>query len=96
MPVVAQQPEIQCPGQNTIEMRWCVSKAWEQSNEALIHKLPSEILKQWRMATQVVCATAYDAYKQGSIYPQMVIGCDDRLNRTLLEELKGLEEWMVA
>ena len=69
-----------------------MSKAWEQSNEALMQKLPPEILKQWKMATQVVCATAYNAYKQGSIYPQMVIGCDDRLNRTLLEELKGLEE----
>ena len=36
------------------------------------------------------CAAAYAPYRDGSIYPQMVVGCDDRLNRILLEELKGL------
>ena len=29
----------------------------------------------------------------GTIYPQMVVGCDDRLNRVLLEELNDLGEW---
>ena len=47
-------------------------------------------MENWKQATQEVCAVAYAPYRQGTIYPQMVVGCDDRLNRVLLEELKGL------
>jgi hypothetical protein len=89
----AEQPEdIQCPGQNTVEMRWCASQKWEESNQALKRQLEPETLKTWVKATQEVCAAAYAPYKQGTIYPQMVVSCDDRLNRVLLEELKGLGE----
>ena len=92
MPVKAEQPDIQCPGQNTIEMRWCASKRLGESNADLQKKLPPETLKTWVKATQEVCAAAYAPYIQGTIYPQMVVGCDDRLNRVLLKELKGLGE----
>ncbi|MDA9638904.1 DUF1311 domain-containing protein [Synechococcus sp. AH-779-G23] len=92
MPVKAEQPDIQCPGQNTVEMRWCASNSLSESNSDLQKKLPPETLKTWVKATQEVCAAAYAPYIQGTIYPQMVVGCDDRLNRVLLEELKGLGE----
>ena len=92
IPVKAEQPDIQCPGQNTLEMRWCASKRLGESNADLQKKLPPETLKTWVKATQEVCASAYAPYIQGTIYPQMVVGCDDRLNRVLLEELKGLGE----
>ena len=88
--VQAREPEIQCPGENTIEMRFCASQKWEESNQALKEQLPQATLEKWKAATQEVCAAAYAPYRQGTIYPQMVIGCDDRLNRVLLEELKGL------
>ena len=90
MPARAEEPDIQCPGINTIEMRWCASKSWEESNQALKQQLSPETLETWKRATQEVCAVAYAPYRQGTIYPQMVDGCDDRLNRVLLEELKGL------
>ena len=90
MPAKAEEPDIQCPGANTIEMRWCASKSWEESNQALKQQLSPETLETWKRATQEVCAAAYAPYLQGTIYPQMVVGCDDRLNRVLLEELKGL------
>ncbi|MDC0316064.1 DUF1311 domain-containing protein [Synechococcus sp. AH-551-G15] len=92
MPVKAEQPDIQCPGQNTVEMRWCVSNSLSESNADLQKKLPPETLKTWVKATQEVCAAAYAPYIQGTIYPQMVVGCDGRLNRVLLKELKGLGE----
>ena len=92
MPVKAEQPDIQCPGQNTYEMRWCASQKWNKSNQSLEKQLEPETLKTWMKATQEVCAAAYAPYIQGTIYPQMVVGCDDRLNRVLLEELKGLGE----
>ena len=90
VPAKAEEPEIQCPGENTIEMRFCASQKWEESNQALKEQLPQATLDKWKAATQEVCAAAYAPYRQGTIYPQMVIGCDDRLNRVLLKELKGL------
>ena len=90
MPAQAQHSEISCPGQNTVEMRWCASRQWEESNNALKENLSPETLNVWRQATQKVCAAAYAPYRQGTIYPQMVVSCDDRLNRVLLEEMKGL------
>lgn len=90
MPVKAKQPDIQCPGQNTVEMRWCASKSLGESNADLQKKLPPETFRDWTKTTQKVCAAAYAPYKQGTIYPQMVVSCDDKLNRVLLEELKGL------
>ena len=92
MPVKAKQPDIQCPGQNTVEMRFCASQKWEESNQALREQLEPRTLKTWMKATQEVCAAAYAPYRQGTIYPQMVVSCDDRLNRVLLEELQGLGE----
>ena len=90
MPAKAGEPEIQCPGLTTYEMRFCASQSWEQSNQALKEQLPPATLEKWKAATQEVCAAAYAPYRQGTIYPQMVVGCDDRLNRVLLEELKDL------
>ena len=90
MPVKGAEPEIQCPGHTTMEMRWCASNSFRESKKALGKKLSPETLENWKQATQEVCAVAYAPYRQGTIYPQMVVGCDDRLNRVLLEELKGL------
>ena len=92
MPAKAQEPEMQCPGLTTYEMRFCASQSLDQSNQALKEQLPPTTLEKWKAATQEVCAAAYAPYRQGTIYPQMVVGCDDRLNRVLLEELKGLGE----
>ena len=90
VPLHAKEPEIQCPGENTIEMRFCASQRWSESNQALREQLPQATLEKWKAVTQEVCAAAYAPYRQGTIYPQMVVGCDDRLNRVLLDELKGL------
>ncbi len=90
--VQAREPEIQCPGENTVEMRWCASKRWEEANQSLQEQLEPKTLEKWKAATQAVCAAAYAPYRQGTIYPQMVVGCGDRLNRVLLEEFKGLSE----
>lgn len=90
MPAKAEQPDIKFPGQNTIEMRWCASKSLDQSKAALERKLSPETMMQWRETTMTVCSDAYRPYLQGTIYPQLVVGCDDRLNRLLLDEFKGL------
>ena len=86
----AEEQDIQCPGNNTIEMRWCASKRLEESDQSLRQHLAPETFENWRRATREACAVAYAQYRQGTIYPQLVVGCDDRLNRVLLEELQGL------
>tara|TARA_B100000073_G_C23519839_1_gene487423 strand:- start:133 stop:450 length:318 start_codon:yes stop_codon:yes gene_type:complete len=90
MPAKADQPNIKCPGNNTPEMRWCASKRKQESNAALQKELPRAVLMEWQRATQAVCSVAKKPYLQGTIYPQLVVGCDDNLNRALLEEFKGL------
>ena len=92
MPAKAEQLDIQCPGLNTPEMRFCASQSLGESNQALKEQLTPETLNKWKAATQEVCGAAYAPYVRGTIFPQMILGCDDRLNRVLLEELKGLGE----
>jgi hypothetical protein len=86
----AQEEAIACPGENTVEMRYCTGLSWEQSTEQLTLKVPKALFQQWQEATRAVCAHAYAPVKDGTIYPQMVVGCDDRLNRALLQEFKPM------
>ena len=89
-PSKAEPPSITCPGQTTYEMRACASKRWEQSTQELKSRLTKDSMQRWHQATQEACAIAYAPYKQGTIYPQLVVGCDDNLNRALLKEFRGL------
>ena len=93
LPVGAAQakvPDIRCPGDNTVEMRYCASLSLEQSDQQLHQKISKQLFNQWQRATRAVCAKAYAPYLDGTIYPQLVVGCDDHLNRALLMEFKGL------
>jgi len=92
LPATAERDGIICPGLTTYEMRFCASQKWEESSQALKKQLSPATMNKWRAATQEVCAVAYAPYRKGTIYPQMVVGCDDRLNRVLLNELKGLSD----
>jgi len=47
-PIHAQKPQIQCPGENTVEMRYCAGVSWEQSTDQLKRKLPMALLKEFR------------------------------------------------
>ena len=83
---------IQCPGENTVEMRYCAEKSWEQSDAQLRQKVGKRLMEQWHEATKALCSAAYAPYKDGTIYPQLVVGCDDRLNRAMLKEFKRMDE----
>jgi hypothetical protein len=86
----AREPQIQCPGENTVEMRYCAGLALEESNSQLQRKIPQALFQQWQEATRAVCSQAYRPFLQGTIYPQLVLGCDDNLNRALLKEFQPL------
>ena len=81
----AQEPKVQCPGENTVEMRYCASLSWEQSTDQLKSKMSKALFQQWQETTRAVCVHAYAPHKDGTIYPQLVVGCDDNLNRALLQ-----------
>jgi uncharacterized protein YecT (DUF1311 family) len=87
-----QPPSVRCPGENTVEMRYCAEKAWKQSDAQLRQKVGNRLMEQWHEATKALCSSAYAAYKEGTIYPQLVVGCDDRLNRALLREFSETRE----
>jgi hypothetical protein len=91
-PANAKPPAIQCPGENTVEMRYCAEKSWEQSDAQLRQKVSKRLMEQWHEATKALCGAAYAPYKDGTIYPQLVVGCDDHLNRALLKEFRGMGE----
>lgn len=82
---------IRCPGNTTMEMRDCASRSWEQSTGRLRQTLTAPQLQQWQNATASVCARAYAPYRDGTIGPQLVVGCNDRLNRALLNEFKPMD-----
>ena len=72
--ILAQGHKIKCPGENTVEMRYCAGLSWEQSTTQLQRKILKAHIQQWHDATRAVCAHAYAAYKDGTIYPQLVVG----------------------
>lgn len=73
-----------------MEMRFCAAQAWEESDALLRGKLPKALQQQWQEATRAVCAHAYAPFKDGTIHPRLVVGCDDHLNRALLREFTPL------
>ncbi len=87
----AQTPQgIKCQGENTVEMRYCAEVAWKESNSQLERKVPKALLKQWQEAIRALCAHAYRPYRQGTVYPQLVVACDDHLNQALLKEFNPI------
>jgi hypothetical protein len=90
-PAHAKPAAIPCPGTTTVEMRFCASQSLQQSEKQVQNTLPRALARQWQEATRAVCARAYAPYKDGTIYPQLVVGCDDNLNRALLKEFRSLE-----
>ena len=86
----AEEAKVQCPGENTVEMRYCAGLSWEQSSTKLQRNIPKALFQQWQEATRAVCAHAYATDQDGSIDPQLVVGCDDNLNRALLKELQPM------
>lgn len=90
-PVLAGPTTIACPGETTLDMRQCASQSLDRSERALKSRLSSQSLGPWLRDSQQVCEAAYAMYSDGTIYPQLVMGCQEHLNRTLLKELTSME-----
>jgi len=79
-----------CPGETTVDMRACAARSLNQSNAQLQRKLPRTVFLQWQEATRTACARAYTGNQGGTLYPQLLISCDDQLNRALLKQFQPL------
>ena len=90
-PAVATSRDLGCPGETTLDMRRCASLALDRSERALRSRLSSQRLESWLRSSQRVCEAAYALYSDGSIYPQLVMGCQEDLNRTLWKQLTPME-----
>jgi len=90
-PARAQQSKVRCPGETTIDMRYCADLSLRQSTDLLSQKVSRQVLQQWNGTAIAICSQAYNAYKEGTIFPQLILGCNDNLNRALLKEFRGLQ-----
>jgi hypothetical protein len=86
----AKTPEIHCPGDNTVEMRYCAGVSASQASAKLKKMISRDQFKQWQENIGALCARAYASYKEGTIYPQLVVGCEDHLSRAMLKEFESL------
>jgi hypothetical protein len=86
----AETPHVHCPGENTFEMRYCARLLLVHSDRQLQQMTNKEQFKQWQEATRALSAKAYEPYHNGTIYPQLVVGCNDHLNKALLKEFQPL------
>ena len=84
--------EFKCPGGNNYQLSYCASQALKRSNSSLESQLKASTFEAWKSAIGEVCAEAYAPYSQGTIYPLMLMRCDENLNQTLLKEMIGLGE----
>ena len=76
-----------CPGKYPPETRYCARLKSELSHHLLEEKLSPVTLSSWRKATQEVCAAAHAPGISGTSYPRLILECDYRLDRVLIEEL---------
>ena len=83
---------IKCPGDTTVEMRYCAEKSWEQSDAQLRQKVSKKLMEQWHEATKAVCSAAYAPYKDGTIYPQKVRQAYDKA-QFLEERIDFMNRW---
>ena len=75
-----------CPGKYPPETRYCARLKWTLSNQQLEEKLSPEALSSWKKATQEVCAAVHASSHMGTSYPRLILECDYRLDRALIDE----------
>ena len=46
--------------------------------------------ENWVGIRQQMCEEAYDQYKKGTIFPQVVMSCSIDMNKTLMKKMGGL------
>ena len=82
-------PRKSCEG-TQFQLRVCADENLIASDAKIREVLASELAIQWGEATRAVCEERWKIFREGSIYPMMLLKCNDNLNRTLLKEFRKL------
>tara|TARA_B100000029_G_scaffold215753_1_gene213541 strand:- start:157 stop:462 length:306 start_codon:yes stop_codon:yes gene_type:complete len=88
LPAAAEEKD-DCNG-TTYAIRECRFKKLVQSDKELKKVMKPKTFENWVGIRQQMCEEAYDQYKKGTIYPQVVMSCSIDMNKTLLQKTRGL------
>ena len=89
-PALAQEKGVYCNEGTTYAMRECAFSKLVQSDKKLKQKLKFKTFEEWVGIRQTMCEEAYKQYKEGSIYPLIILKCSVDMNKTLLQKTRGL------
>ena len=72
-PALEQEKEGYCNEGNTYAMRECTFRKLVQSDKKLKQELKYKTFEEWVGIRQTICEEAYMQYKEGTIYPLMIL-----------------------
>ena len=81
-----------CPGQTTLEIQACASRAVDQSDALIKLKLNPGDFEVWTTVRERFCSLAKEPLKDGSIHGQVLLGCFQGFNQLLLDEFRSLAD----
>ena len=81
-----------CPGQTTLEIQACASRAVDQSDALIKLKLNPGDFEVWTTVRERFCSLAKEPLKDGSIHGQVLLGCFQGFNQLLLDEFRSLSD----
>ena len=81
-----------CPGQTTLEIQACTSRAVDQSDALIRLKLNPGDFDDWTAMRERFCSLAKEPLKDGSIHGQVLLSCFQGFNQLLLDEFRSLAE----
>ena len=89
LPISANEQE-DCREGNTYEMRECEFRRLKAADQKLKKKLKPKTFEDWVSIRTTMCRETYEQYKEGTIYPLVVMRCSIDMNNKLLEKTNGL------
>ena len=89
LPAIAEEKNY-CNEGTTYQMRECAFKKLKKSDNKLMKTMKTKTFEKWVGIRQEMCEQAYEKYKEGTIYPQMIMKCSIELNTKYLQQTKGL------
>ena len=90
LPALAQEKEGYCNEGTTYAMRECAFSKLVQSDKKLKQELKSKTFEEWVGIRQTMSEEESMQYKEGMIYPLMILKCFVDMNKILLQKTRGL------
>ena len=69
-------------------MRECAVSKFVQLDKRFKQEFKSKTFEEWVGIRHRICTEAYMQYKEGTIYPLMILKCSVDMNKTLLQNAR--------